>query len=39
VELQNLPADFNPMAYDNRIVPVRLGRPIPERETVEGFLL
>ena len=38
VELQNLPADFNPMAYDNRIVPVRLGRPIPERET-EGFLL
>ena len=39
VELQNLPADFNPMAYDNRIVPVRLGRPIPERATVEGFLL
>lgn len=39
VELQNLPADFNPMAYDNRIVPVRLRRPIPERETVEGFLL
>ena len=39
VELQNLPADFNPMVYDNRIVPVRLGRPIPERETVEGFLV
>ena len=39
VELQTLPADFTPMAYDNRIVPVRLGRPIPERETVEGFLL
>ncbi|MDE5656629.1 MAG: tRNA (N(6)-L-threonylcarbamoyladenosine(37)-C(2))-methylthiotransferase MtaB [Muribaculaceae bacterium] len=39
VELQNLPQGFDPMAYDNRIVPVRLGRPIPERETVEGFLV
>lgn len=39
VELQNLPHNFDATKYDNTIVPVRLGRPIPERETVEGFLL
>lgn len=38
VELRDLPADFNPAAFDNTIVQVRLGHPIPERETVEGFL-
>ncbi|MDE6332689.1 MAG: hypothetical protein K2L80_08805, partial [Muribaculaceae bacterium] len=39
VELQNMPDGFDPMAFDNRIVQVRLGQPIPERETVEGFLI
>lgn len=38
VELRDLPADFNPATFDNTIVQVRLGHPIPERETVEGFL-
>ena len=39
VELQNLPEGFDTAALDNTIIDVRLGRPIPERETVEGFLV
>lgn len=38
VELCNLPEGFDMAPYDNRIIPVTLGRPIVERESVAGFI-
>lgn len=39
VEIRNLPPELDPSTLDNRILPVRLGNPIVEHESVEGFLV